>query len=170
MEIPKEEMMDKKSIKTRPMPISVNDATLSHESWKIFQVVAEFVEGYERLMPTKPCVSIFGSARTSPDHPYYSLAESIGLQLSNAGYTVITGGGPGLMEAANKGAFSGSSFSVGLNLVLPNFENPNPYQDISLRFRHFFTRKVMFVKYANAYVFMPNTNWQDQTSAYYLGA
>lgn len=134
----------------------VNDSLLSHESWKIFQVMAEFVEGYERLINIKPSVSIFGSARSKPGHPYYDIAESIGKLLSDAGYSVVTGGGPGVMEAANKGAFQGSSFSVGLNIELPSLEEmPNAFQDISLRFRHFFTRKVMFVKYAKAYVVLP---------------
>lgn len=147
--------MMKKSKMDRPHPPQVNDTLLSRESWKIFQVMAEFVEGYERLVHIKPSVSIFGSARTKPDDKYYALAESIGEKLSNAGYSVVTGGGPGLMEAANKGAYQGKSFSVGLNIELPNHEITNEYQDIVLRFRHFFTRKVMFVKYASAYVVMP---------------
>lgn len=139
----------------RPFSPSINDSLLSHESWKIFQVMAEFVEGYERLVNIKPSVSIFGSARTQPGHKYYELAELIGKLLSDAGYSVVTGGGPGVMEAANKGAFQGNSLSVGLNIELPNQEISNTYQDISLRFRHFFTRKVMFVKYAGAYVVLP---------------
>ena len=139
----------------RPTIPQVNDSALSRESWKIFQVMAEFVEGYERLIHIKPSVSVFGSARTKPGDPYYLLAESIGQILSDSGYSVVTGGGPGTMEALNKGAYKGKSFSVGLNIVLPNVEISNEYQDISLRFRHFFTRKVMFVKYAAAYVVMP---------------
>lgn len=139
----------------RPIAPSVNDSLLSRESWKIFQVMAEFVEGYERLIRIKPSVTLFGSARSHPDHAFYALAEEIGKKLSDAGYSVVTGGGPGVMEAANKGAFQGSSLSVGLNIELPNQELSNDYQDISLRFRHFFTRKVMFVKYAAAYVVMP---------------
>jgi len=144
-----------KAKKVRPHSPSINDAFLAKESWKIFQVMAEFVEGYERLVHTKPSVSIFGSARTKPGHPYYELAEAIGQQLSDAGFSVVTGGGPGVMEGANKGAFKGRSLSVGLNIVLPHQEPENEYQDISLRFRHFFTRKVMFVKYAAAYVVLP---------------
>lgn len=144
-----------KNKKVRAHLASVNDAMLAKESWKVFQVMAEFVEGYERLIHTKPSVSIFGSARTTPDHPYYTLAQTIGQQLSDAGFSVVTGGGPGVMEAANKGAFQGSSLSIGLNIVLPHQEPENEYQDISLRFRHFFTRKVMFVKYAAAYVVLP---------------
>jgi uncharacterized protein (TIGR00730 family) len=140
---------------TRPVSPLVNDSVLSRESWKIFQVMAEFVEGYERLIHIKPSVSIFGSARAKPGTKFYSLAEEIGERLSNAGFSVVTGGGPGIMEAANKGAYKGSSLSVGLNIELPDHEISNEYQDISLRFRHFFTRKVMFVKYAAAYVVLP---------------
>ncbi len=136
-------------------PPQIDDTAMSHESWKIFQVISEFVDGYERLVHIRPSVSIFGSARLAPDNPYYKLAEEIALSLSNAGFSIVTGGGPGIMEAANKGASQGKSLSVGLNIVLPHEENTNPYQDISLRFRHFFTRKVMFVKYASAYVVLP---------------
>ena len=107
------------------------------------------------MVHIKPSVSIYGSARVKPNNPYYLQAEKMGELLSNAGFSVVTGGGPGLMEAANKGAFKGKSISVGLNIVLPNEEKGNKYQDISLRFRHFFTRKVMFVKYASAYIVMP---------------
>lgn len=148
-------MSNKKSSSTRPLPPTINDSMLTKESWKLFQVIAEFVEGYERLIHIKPSVSIFGSARIKPDHKMYHLAEEIGKKLSNSGYSVVTGGGPGIMEAGNKGAFQGKEFSVGLNIVLPNEECSNNFQDISLRFRHFFTRKVMFVKYAAAYVVMP---------------
>jgi hypothetical protein len=133
----------------------VNDSILTRESWKIFQVMAEFVEGYERLLNIQPSVSIFGSARIQSDHPYYALAERIGYLLSDAGFSVVTGGGPGIMEAANKGAFPGKGLSVGLNISLPHLEPTNHYQNISLRFRHFFSRKVMFVKYASAYVVLP---------------
>jgi uncharacterized protein (TIGR00730 family) len=141
--------------KARPIAPTINDSSMIHESWKIFQVLAEFVEGYERLVHIKPSVSIFGSARTLPNNPDYQLAHDIGLALSYSGFSVVTGGGPGIMEAANKGAFKGKSVTVGLNIVLPHEEMINKYQDISLRFRHFFTRKVMFVKYASAYVVMP---------------
>ncbi len=139
----------------RPKPPLVNDSTLSRESWKLFQVIAEFVEGYEKLFHTKPSVSVFGSSRTKPGETNYLFAESLGLQLSDAGYSVVTGGGPGSMEAVNKGAYKGRSFSIGLNIELPTQEPSNRYQDISLRFRHFFTRKIMFVKYAVAYVVLP---------------
>jgi uncharacterized protein (TIGR00730 family) len=133
----------------------VHDAQLAREAWKVIQIMAEFVDAYERLVAIRPSVSIFGSARTAPDHPRYLLAERIGRALSDAGFTVVTGGGPGIMAAGNKGAYAGKSPSVGLNIVLPREEAPNPYQDISLRFKHFFARKVMFVKYASAYVVMP---------------
>lgn len=138
----------------RPSP-NINDSMMARESWKVFQVMAEFVEGYERLVHIPPSVSIFGSARIKPGHHWYKLAYETAKIISNAGYSVVTGGGQGIMEAANKGAKEGPSFSVGLNIVLPHEEISNDYQDISLRFRHFFTRKVMFVKYASAYVVMP---------------
>jgi uncharacterized protein (TIGR00730 family) len=117
--------------------------------------MAEFVEGFEELAHISPSVSFFGSARTPVDHPYYSLAEETACLLSDAGFSVVSGGGPGIMEAANKGAFAGKSASIGLNIQLPMEQMGNPYQDISLHFRHFFARKVMFVKYASAYVVMP---------------
>lgn len=146
---------DHKSIKKRPVAPDVNDSMLTRESWKIFQVISEFVDGYERLVHIKPSVSIYGSARVKPDSPYYDFAYETGKLLSNAGYSIVTGGGPGIMEAGNKGAFQGKSFSIGLNIELPGEVTNSKFQDISLRFRHFFTRKVMFVKYASAYVCMP---------------
>ena len=127
----------------------------ARESWRMFEIMAEFVEGTERLAAIHPAVSIFGSARTPHDHPYYLLTEQIARKLSDAGFTVISGGGPGIMEAANKGAYFGKSPSVGLNIRLPHEQSDNPYQDVSLSFQHFFARKVMFVKYASAYVVMP---------------
>jgi len=133
----------------------INDTMLSRESWKIFQIMAEFVEGFERMARVKPSVSIFGSARTPVDHPYYALTETIARKLSDAGFSVVSGGGPGIMEAANKGAFAGKSPSIGCNIQLPHEQSGNSYQDISLSFRHFFSRKVMFVKYAAAYIVMP---------------
>lgn len=125
------------------------------ESWRVFEIMAEFVEATERLAPIRPAVSIFGSARVPPDHAYYLLAEQIARQLSDAGFAVISGGGPGIMEAANKGAYFGRSPSVGLNIQLPHEQRANPFQDISQTFRHFFARKVMFVRFAIAYVVMP---------------
>lgn len=132
-----------------------DESTLTRESWKIFQIMAEFVEGFEHLASIKPSVSIFGSARTAPEHEYYIKAENISRLLSDAGFSVVSGGGPGIMEAANKGAFEGKSTSIGLNIELPREQKANPYQDISLNFRHFFSRKVMFVKYATAYIVLP---------------
>ena len=145
--------MNKKS--EHPGLSPIDDSMLTRESWKIFQIMAEFVEGFERLAKIHPSVSIFGSARTQPDHPYYQLTEQIARALSDAGFSVVSGGGPGIMEAANKGCFEGKSPSVGLNIQLPHEQSGNAYQDIRLSFRHFFSRKVMFVKYAAAYVVMP---------------
>lgn len=134
---------------------AINDTLLNRESWKIFQIMAEFTEGFEQLSQIKPSVSIFGSSRTQPGHPHYQLAEDIARALSDAGFAVVSGGGPGIMEAVNKGAYEGKSPSVGLNILLPHEQTANAYQDISLNFRHFFSRKVMFVKYASAYVILP---------------
>jgi uncharacterized protein (TIGR00730 family) len=128
---------------------------MTRESWRMFQIMSEFVEGFEALAQIKPSVSFFGSARTPPDDPYYKLAEEIALLLSNSGFAVVSGGGPGIMEAANKGAYDGKAPSIGLNIKLPMEQLGNPYQDISLSFKHFFARKVMFVKYASAYVVLP---------------
>lgn len=137
-----------------PLP-RLQDHLLSKESWKMFQIVSEFVEGFERLSSLQKTVSIFGSARVKPDSAYYKQAEAIAYQLSEAGFAVVTGGGPGIMEAANKGASKGPMPTVGLNIQLPHEETTNQYQDISLTFRHFFSRKVMFVKYASAYICLP---------------
>ncbi|HYG31532.1 MAG TPA: TIGR00730 family Rossman fold protein [Methylophilaceae bacterium] len=127
----------------------------SRESWHAFEIMAEFVYATERLQGITPAVSIFGSARTLPDHPYYKKTEEIARQLSDAGFSVISGGGPGIMEAANKGAFYGKSPSVGLNIELPHEQSGNEFQDISQNFQHFYMRKVMFVKNSSAYVIMP---------------
>jgi uncharacterized protein (TIGR00730 family) len=127
----------------------------ARESWRVFGIMSEFVEATERLSAIRPAVSIFGSARTPRDHPYFALAESIARRLSDAGFSVISGGGPGIMEAVNRGAYHGRSPSVGLNIQLPFEQSGNPYQDISQTFRHFFARKVMFVKFATAWVIMP---------------
>ena len=143
------------NITKKHVPSPGNSSSLSRESWKIFQILAEFVQGFENLSKIAPSVSIFGSARIARDHPFYKLTEQIAHELSDAGFTVVSGGGPGIMEAANKGAFEGKSPSVGLNIHLPHEQSGNPFQDISLSFRHFFSRKVMFVKYASAYVLMP---------------
>jgi uncharacterized protein (TIGR00730 family) len=127
----------------------------ARESWRMLGIMSEFVEATERLASIRPAVSIFGSARTPTDHAYYMLTEEIARKLSDAGFSVISGGGPGIMEAANKGAYFGKSPSVGLNIQLPHEQSGNPYQDISQTFQHFFARKVMFVKFAAAYVVMP---------------
>ncbi len=147
--------MDAQDPFSRQERTPLNGATLTRESWKIFQIMAEFVEGFERLSAIKPSVSVFGSARVPPEHPHYQLAEEVSRQLSEAGFSVVSGGGPGIMEAANKGAQAGKSPSVGLNIQLPHEQAANAYQDIALHFRHFFSRKVMFVKYASAYVVLP---------------
>jgi uncharacterized protein (TIGR00730 family) len=139
----------------RPRMTAVNDGELTRQSWKVFQIMAEFVEGFEKLASLPPSVSIFGSARTNTEHPDYALASEIAERLSNSGFSVVSGGGPGIMEAINKGAFGGKSLSVGLNILLPNEQASNEYQDVSLSFRHFFARKVMFVKFASAYVLLP---------------
>lgn len=127
----------------------------SREAWHVLKIMAEFVESTEALSEISPAVSIFGSARTPRAHGYYKLTEEIARRLSDAGFSVISGGGPGIMEAASKGAFFGKSPSVGLNIQLPHEQKPNEYQDLSLSFNHFFSRKVMFVKHAVAYVVMP---------------
>ncbi len=127
----------------------------ARESWRIFGIMSEFVEATERLSAIRPAVTVFGSARIKPGAPYYELAENIARQLSDAGFAVISGGGPGIMEAANKGAYFGKSASVGLNIQLPHEQSANPFQDISQTFRHFFARKYMFVRFASAYVVMP---------------
>ena len=129
--------------------------TTARESWRIFGIMSEFVEATERLAAIKPAVTLFGSARVRPDSKNYTLTEQLARLLSDSGFSVISGGGPGIMEAANKGAFFGKSPSVGLNIQLPHEQANNPYQDISQTFRHFFARKYMFVRFASAYVVMP---------------
>lgn len=129
----------------------------TNDSWAIFKIMSEFVEGYERMSRIGPCVSVFGSARTKPENKYYQLSVEIGEKLANSGYGVITGGGPGIMEAANKGAHQVGGKSVGLNIDLPFEQNHNPYIDAehNLEFDYFFVRKVIFVKYSQAFVVMP---------------
>lgn len=129
----------------------------TNDSWAIFKIMGEFVSGFEKMSKIGPCVSIFGSARTKPDHKYYKLAEDIAKKIVEAGYGVITGGGPGIMEAGNKGAHLGGGTSVGLNIDLPFEQHDNPYidHDKSLDFDYFFVRKVMFVKYSQGFVVMP---------------
>ncbi|MDA2916361.1 TIGR00730 family Rossman fold protein [Nitrospinae bacterium AH_259_B05_G02_I21] len=125
------------------------------ESWRMFRIMGEFVEGFDALSHLDRAVTIYGSARATPDDPVYKLGEAIGRELAANGYTVITGGGPGTMEAANKGAFEYGGESVGLNIDLPEEQAPNPYLTIALDFRYFFVRKVMLVRYATAFVLLP---------------
>ncbi len=129
----------------------------TNDSWAIFKIMGEFVGGYEKLSRIGPCVSIFGSARTKPGHKYYKLAEEVASKIVDHGYGVITGGGPGIMEAGNKGAHIAGGTSVGLNIELPFEQHDNPYidNDKSLDFDYFFVRKVMFVKYSQGFVVMP---------------
>jgi uncharacterized protein (TIGR00730 family) len=129
---------------------------LHTDPWRIHRITAEFVHGFDALAEIEPpAVTVFGSARTPPDHPVYQAAVTTGRLFAEAGYTVITGGGPGIMEAANRGAQEGGGLSVGANIELPHEQNPNSYQDISLDFRYFFVRKTMFVKYSEAFVVFP---------------
>lgn len=127
------------------------------DSWATFKIMAEFVEGFEKMSRIGPCVSIFGSARTKPDNPYFKLAEEIAQKLVNAGFGVITGGGPGIMEAGNKGAYENGGKSVGLGIELPFEQFVNKYvdRDKMINFDYFFVRKVMFMKYAQGFVAMP---------------
>lgn len=151
--------MTKNGLTVNPKhPMKTWDKELTGEnSWTMFKVISEFVEGFETLNEMGPCVSIFGSARTRPDHPYYKLAVDIARLLTEEGYGVITGGGPGIMEAGNKGAVIYGGKSVGLNIKLPFEQSSNQFidPDKNLNFRYFFVRKVMFVKYAQAFVALP---------------
>lgn len=133
----------------------VIDAMTVQDSWRLFKILAEFVDGFEMLSEIYPAVSIFGSARVRPGDETYERAVVIARKLAQSGYNIITGGGPGIMEAGNKGAREGGAKSVGLNIELPLEQQPNPYSDYRLFFQYFFVRKVMFVKYAQAYVGMP---------------
>jgi uncharacterized protein (TIGR00730 family) len=127
----------------------------SEETWRMFRIMAEFVEGIETMASLGPCVSIFGSARTAPDHPHYKMAQEMGSVAAKNGYGVITGGGPGIMEAGNKGAHDAGGESVGLCIDLPFEQETNPYVKTELIFRYFFVRKVMFLRYASAVVICP---------------
>jgi len=138
-----------------PRPPQTSGATAAREAWRQLGIMSEFVEATERLAGIQPAVSVFGSARVRSDSTYYALAETTSRLLSDAGFAVLSGGGPGVMEAANRGAFLGRSPAVGLNIDLPHEQRSNQYQDITLHFRHFFVRKVMFVKFATAYVCLP---------------
>ena len=138
----------------RDMQYPVDELTVQ-DTWRMFQILAEFVEGFEVMSEVHPAVTIFGSSRTEPDSPVYQATENLAGQLVNNGFNVISGGGPGVMEAANKGASEAGGKSVGLHIHLPKEQQPNPYANVKLDFRYFFIRKVMFVKYAVAYVIMP---------------
>jgi hypothetical protein len=129
----------------------------STDSWKIFKIMSEFVEGFEKLARIGPCVSIFGSARTTPDNKYYKLSEDIAFKLAKYGYGIITGGGPGIMEAANMGARKGGGSSVGLNIALPYEQEPNLFidQDKLITFDYFFVRKLMFQMYSQGFIVLP---------------
>jgi uncharacterized protein (TIGR00730 family) len=141
-----------------PKPLALDSTAQSHfaaEAWRLLGIMSEFVEATERMNEIRPAVSVFGSARIPAGHPYYVLAEKTTRLLSDAGFAVVSGGGPGIMEAANRGAHAGRSPSVGLNIELPREQFGNAHQDISLAFRHFFARKAMFAKCAGAFVFLP---------------
>ena len=125
------------------------------ESWRIFRIISEFVDGFETLADIYPAVSVFGSSRVAEDDPVYQMGVQVGRLLAEAGFTVITGGGPGAMEAANRGAYEAGGKSVGLRIQLPKEQAPNPYAKITVNFRYFFIRKVIFVKYAVAYAILP---------------
>jgi uncharacterized protein (TIGR00730 family) len=154
--IKKNMMNDDRKIKEKFQPKTWNEIK-TNDSWAIFKIMAEFVEGYEKLSKIGPSVSIFGSARTKPEDPYYKLTEEIAYELTQNGYGVITGGGPGIMEAGNKGASRGKGTSVGLNIELPFEQHYNPWidSDKNLEFDYFFVRKVMFVKYSQGFIVMP---------------
>ena len=129
--------------------------SMAQETWRVFRIMAEFVEGFDELGRLGPAVSIFGSARFEPDNPYCQLAQRTAQVLSEAGLAVITGGGGGIMEAANRGAFEAGGRSVGLNIEIPEEQNANEFQNLSLSFRYFFARKTMFTKYARAFIIFP---------------
>ena len=134
---------------------SVRPEFLDSDPWRSLRILSEFVEGFDALAEVGAAVSVFGSARTKPDHPMYSMARELGRLLAQAGYSVITGGGPGIMEAANRGCQEGGRLSIGCNIELPMEQGLNPYCDLGIEFRYFFARKVMFVKYADAFVIFP---------------
>jgi uncharacterized protein (TIGR00730 family) len=141
---------DEKFLERRPSP-----EFLQTDPWRTLRIMAEFVEGFDAMAKVGPAITVFGSARTRPDDPVYELARTIGHGLAKAGYAVITGGGPGAMEGANRGCREGGGLSVGCNIELPHEQGMNPYVDLGIEFRYFFTRKVMFVKYADGFVILP---------------
>src|SRR5215203_2407309 len=133
----------------------ISQSSDGQDSWRVFRIMSEFVEGFEVMAPVGRAVSIFGSARSKPEDKYYKEAEETARLLAKKNFAVITGGGPGIMEAANKGAFEAKGVSIGLNITLPQEQEANKYQNISLDFHYFYARKVMFVKYASAFVCFP---------------
>ncbi|HEV7605508.1 MAG TPA: TIGR00730 family Rossman fold protein [Candidatus Limnocylindrales bacterium] len=141
---------DEKFLERRPSP-----DFLQTDPWRTLRILAEFVEGFDAMAKVGPAITVFGSARTKADDPVYELARSIGFKLAEAGYAVITGGGPGAMEAANRGCREAGGLSVGCNIELPHEQGLNPYVDLGIEFRYFFARKVMFVKYADGFVILP---------------
>ncbi len=146
--------VERRKIKREPKYIL--DNSIVGDSWRMFRIMAEFVDGFDAMSAVDvPAVTIYGSARTPVDHPWYALTETISRGLAEAGYAVITGGGPGLMEAANKGASEGGGVSIGVNISLPHEQEPNPYANFPLHFKYFFVRKVMFMKYSQAFICMP---------------
>ncbi len=149
---PEEEQLIRKAFKQKDW-----NEIMSHDSWAIFRIMGEFVSGFDKLATIGPCVSIFGSARTKPDSKYYKMAEEIAASLTEQGYGIITGGGPGIMEAANKGAKKAGGKSVGLNIILPHEQTSNIYidEDKLITFDYFFVRKVMFVRYSQGFIGMP---------------
>lgn len=151
-EIPTQETMLKDSFRQKTW-----DETITRDSWMVFKVMSEFVDGYEKLVKIGPCVSIFGSARLKPEDKYYKMATEIATKITELGFGVITGGGPGIMEAGNKGAYEAGGKSIGLNIELPFEQHFNPYIDkaYSLDFDYFFVRKVMFIKYSQGFIVMP---------------
>jgi len=137
-------------------PEHILDSTKSSNSWRMFRIMAEFIEGFDLLSRLEvPAVTIYGSARTPQGSPYYLMTERIAYDLAKAGCGIITGGGPGIMEAANKGATEGGGISIGLNIDLPHEQHPNPYANVPIEFKYFFVRKVMFMKYATGFICMP---------------
>jgi len=143
-----------RTLEAMPTPTPAQQPA-AEDPWRLFRIMSEFVDGFETMSRVAPAVSIFGSARVAPTDPYYAMAEQLARELVAKGFAVITGGGPGIMEAANKGAKEAGGISVGLNIFLPAEQVANPYQNVSLDFRYFFCRKVMFVKYAEAFVCFP---------------
>jgi uncharacterized protein (TIGR00730 family) len=142
--------------KSKREPKYILDNSIVGDSWRLFRIMAEFVDGFDAMSAVEaPAVTIYGSARTPVDHPWYTLTETISRRLAEAGYAVVTGGGPGIMEAANKGASEGGGVSIGLNISLPHEQEPNPYANFPLHFKYFFIRKVMFMKYSQAFICMP---------------